>query len=174
MSVQKVKVRGQRSGSRRSKQILSQFGRFRTVTPAWFHRWLWNAAQGLKQHRRGALLFFKVIRQISRSHATKNRRFWPELSVSGLYLQFEFTDGFEIMHISWYSIEYVPYFLARSSIKVDHMHLKIDDLNPIWVRLLVLDRSQLSNPSDLPRLIQNQYVPTKNSNVHSRWPLVRD
>ena len=30
------------------------------------------------------LLFFKVIHQISRSHGTKNRRFWTELSVSGL------------------------------------------------------------------------------------------
>ena len=34
--------------------------------------------------RRGALLFFKVIRQISRSHGTKNRRIWPRLGVSGL------------------------------------------------------------------------------------------
>ena len=31
-----------------------------------------------------ALLFFKVIRQITRSHRTKNRRFWPELGVSVL------------------------------------------------------------------------------------------
>ena len=31
----------------------------------------WNDAQVLKQHRRGALLFFKVIHQISRSHGTK-------------------------------------------------------------------------------------------------------
>ena len=38
----------------------------------------------LKKHRRGVPLFFKVIRQISRSHETKNYRFWPELSVSGL------------------------------------------------------------------------------------------
>ena len=33
MSMQKDKVRGQRSGSQRSKQILPQFGRFGTVTP---------------------------------------------------------------------------------------------------------------------------------------------
>ena len=30
------------------------------------------------------LLFFKVIRQISRSHGSKNRRIWPRLGVSGL------------------------------------------------------------------------------------------
>ena len=60
--------------------------------------WLWNDSQSLKQHRRGALLFFKVIHQISRSHATKNCQFWPKLSITGLLLQFEFTDAFEMMH----------------------------------------------------------------------------
>ena len=64
--------------------ILTKIEWFRTVTQAWIHQWLWNNAQSLKQHRRHALLFFKVIRQISRSRGTKNRRFWPELSVSGL------------------------------------------------------------------------------------------
>ena len=34
--------------------------------------------------RRGALLFLKVIRQISRSHHSKKRRIWPRLGVSGL------------------------------------------------------------------------------------------
>ena len=63
--------------------ILTRIERFRTVTLVWIHRWLWNDAQSLKQHRRGALLFFKVIRWISRSHGTINRWFWPELSVSG-------------------------------------------------------------------------------------------
>ena len=64
--------------------ILTRIERFRTVTLVWIHWWLWNDAQSLKQHRRGALLFFKVIAQISRSHGTINLRFWPELSVSGL------------------------------------------------------------------------------------------
>ena len=58
--------------------------RFRTVTPVWIHRWLWNVAQSLKQQRRDALLFSKVIHQISRSHGTKHHRFWPKLGVSGL------------------------------------------------------------------------------------------
>ena len=64
--------------------ILTRIERFRTVTPVWIHQWLWNDAQSLKQHWRGALLFFKVICQISRSHGTKNCRFWPELSSSRL------------------------------------------------------------------------------------------
>ena len=30
--------------------ILTQIGRFRTVTPVWIHWWLWNDTQCLKQH----------------------------------------------------------------------------------------------------------------------------
>ena len=36
---------------------------------------------------------FKVTHQISRSHGTKNHHFWPELSVSGQYHEFELTDS---------------------------------------------------------------------------------
>ena len=64
MSMQKVKVRGQRSRS----EVNAQLSRFQTVTPVWFHIWRWNDAQSLMLLRRGALLFFKVNRQISRSH----------------------------------------------------------------------------------------------------------
>ena len=43
----------------------------------------------------------------------------------------------------------MPYCFGGSSIKFQgHTGWKIDDLNPIWVRLL--GRSQLSNPSDFP------------------------
>ena len=59
----------------------------------------------------------------------KNRQFWPELRVSGLSLQFKFTDGFEIMHKAWRSIEEVPYCFWRSSIFQGRVGLKIDDLN---------------------------------------------
>ena len=61
MSTQKVQVKSQRSMSQRSRQILPQFGCFRTVTPVWIYQWLWNDAQSLELHRRGALLFFNVI-----------------------------------------------------------------------------------------------------------------
>ena len=54
-----------------------------------------------------------------------------------------------MMHKAWCSIEEVPYYFSGSSIKFrGHTGWKIDDSNPIWVRLL--GRSQLSNPSDLP------------------------
>ena len=55
----------------KKSSILTKIGRFRTVTPVWIHWWLWNDAQSLKQHNRGALLFFKVIRKISSSHDKK-------------------------------------------------------------------------------------------------------
>ena len=64
----------------------------------------------------GALVFFKVIHQISRSQGTKRRRFWPELSVSGL--KFDLT-GFGMMHKAWCDIEEVPYCFSKSSIKFE-------------------------------------------------------
>ena len=42
--------------------------RFRTITPVWIHIWRWYDTQSLMMLRRGALLFFSVIHQISRSH----------------------------------------------------------------------------------------------------------
>ena len=44
---------------------------------------------------------FKVIRHIARSHSSKNHRCWPKLGVSGLWLQLEFTDGYEMVHRAW-------------------------------------------------------------------------
>ena len=78
-----VKGQGQRSKVRVT-EVNTQLSRFRTLTPVWIHIWQWNHAHSWKQHRRGALLFFKVICQISRSHGSKNRRIWPRLGVSGL------------------------------------------------------------------------------------------
>ena len=38
--------------------ILTRIECFWTVTLVWIHRWLWNDAQSLKQHRIGALLLY--------------------------------------------------------------------------------------------------------------------
>ena len=65
-------------------EVTTQLNRFRTVTPVWIHIWWWDDAYSLIMLRRGALLFFKVIRQISRSHGSKIRWIWPRLGVSGL------------------------------------------------------------------------------------------
>ena len=65
-------------------EVTTQLNRFRTVTSVWIHIWWWNYTYSLMLLRRAALLFFKVIRQSSRSHGIKNRWIWPRLAVSGL------------------------------------------------------------------------------------------
>ena len=62
-----VHAQGQRSKVKVT-EVKTQLSCFRTVTPVWIHIWWWNDAQSLMLLRSGALLFFKVIRQISRSH----------------------------------------------------------------------------------------------------------
>ena len=78
-----AKGQGQRSKVKVT-EVTTQLNRFRTVTPVWIHMWWWDDGYSLIMLRTGALLFFKVIRQISRSHGSKNRRIWPSLGVSGL------------------------------------------------------------------------------------------
>ena len=66
----------------------------------------------------------------------KYRWFWAKLSVSGLSLQFEFTDGFELIYKAWSSIDELPYCLSRSSIKFqDHTGKKIANFDPNWTFL---------------------------------------
>ena len=61
-----AKGQGQRSKVKVT-EVKTQFRRFRTVTPVWIDIWWWNYAQTLMFLRRGALLFYEVICQISRS-----------------------------------------------------------------------------------------------------------
>ena len=128
-----AKGQGQRSKVKVTV-VTTQLNRFRTVTPVRIHIWWWNHAYGLMILRRGALLFLKVIRQISRSHSAKNRRIWPRLGVSGLWLQFKFTNGYEMLHKAWSSIEEMPYCFSRSSVKFQgHTALKVVEFDPDWV-----------------------------------------
>ena len=81
----KVHAKGQGQRSKvKVTEVTTLLNRFRTVTSVWIHIWWWNDAYSLMLLRRGALLFFKVIHQISRSHGSKNRGIWPRLGVSGL------------------------------------------------------------------------------------------
>ena len=81
----KVHAKGQCQRSNvKVTQVTTQLNRFRTVTPVWTHIWWWNDAYSLMLLRRGALSFFKVICQVSRSHGSKNHQIWPKLGVSGL------------------------------------------------------------------------------------------
>ena len=113
--------------------VMAPLSRFRTVTPVWIHiRW-WNDAQSLMLLRRCALLFFKVIPQFFQVTRKKNRRFWPKLGVSGLELQFEFTNDYEMMHKAWSSIWEFPIDFQGhpSNFKVTLVK-KIADFDPNW------------------------------------------
>ena len=72
-----AKGQGQRSKVK-ATEVTNQLNRFRTVTPVWIYIWWWNHAYGLMILRRDALLFFKGMRQISRSHGSKRRRIYPD------------------------------------------------------------------------------------------------
>ena len=54
-------------------EIKTQFSCFQTITPVWIYTWWWNDAH---RCRKGALLFFNVIHQISRSHQTNKSPIW--------------------------------------------------------------------------------------------------
>ena len=57
----------------------------------------------------------------------------PKLGVSGQQLQFEFTDGYEMLHKAWNSKGEVPYCFPRSSIKFQgHTGQNITDFDPNW------------------------------------------
>ena len=77
-----AKGQGQRSKVKVT-EVNTQLCRFRTVTPVWIHIWWWNDAQSLMLLRRCALLFFKFIPQISRSHGSKNIQFYPNWAFPG-------------------------------------------------------------------------------------------
>ena len=125
-----AKVQSQRSEVKVTV-VVDQLNRFGTVTPVSIHIWWWSDAYSLTLLRRSVLLFFKVICQISRSHGSKNHRIWPKLGVSGLLLQFEYINGYEMMHKAWSSIEEVPYCFWRWSFKFQgHMAKKDRQFGP--------------------------------------------
>ena len=60
----------------------------------------------------------------------QNAPILTQLSVYGLELMFEFTDGLEIMHKAWRSMEEVPYCFLRSSVKFQgHTDKKVADFD---------------------------------------------
>ena len=72
------------------------------------------------------------------------------------------------MQKAWHGIEQVAYCFASSSVKFEgHTRREINDLNPIWVRLL--GRSQLSNPSKLPCLSSFYIYEVKSKPVFEKY-----
>ena len=147
-----AKVQGQRSKVKVT-EVKTQISRFGTITPVWFHIWWWNDAQSLILFRSGALLIFKVICQISRSHSQKNCWFRPKFDVSGLYLQFEFTDGYEMMHKDWSNIEEVPFCFLRLSVEFQGHKAKkyqfwpkfgiFQTVTPVWIHRWLWNDAQI-------------------------------
>ena len=88
----------------------------------------WNFQELLPWSKVMSMQKVKVRGQRSRS-----QRSTPNLAVSGLSLQFEFTYGNEIMHTAGISLEEVPYCFSRSSVKFQgHAALKIVEFDPDW------------------------------------------
>ena len=129
-------VQGQRSKVKVT-EVKTQISRFGTITP------VWDFTYGDEMILKAWYCLAAVPYWFSRSSVKfqghtpkKNNRFRPKLGVSGLYLQFEFTDGFEMIYKAWSSIEEVPYCLSRSSIKFHgHTGQKIANFDPNWAFL---------------------------------------
>ena len=119
----KVHAKGQ--GQRSKVKVTTQLNRFRTATPVWIHQWLRNDAQSLKQHRRGALLFFKVIHQISRSHSLNLTQIGCFRTVTQVWIhQWPRNDAQSLKK---------PYCFSRPSVKFQgHTALKIVTFDPNW------------------------------------------
>ena len=59
-------------------------------------------------------------------------------------------DVFEMIHKAWRSIEEVPYNFSRPAIKFQgHTGNKINDVNPVWVRLIGQSHSNCSDLIDM-------------------------
>ena len=84
-----------------------------SVTPFWL----------CSHHRIIMKLSGVITNDQSKVHAkgqgqrSRSQRSQPNLTVSGLKLQFEFTYDDEMMHIAWCCLEEVPYCFSRSSVK---------------------------------------------------------
>ena len=126
------------SGSGLQLQLNSQMDGYKIMHRAW-------------RRMRSVLLFFRIIHQISRSDVPKNYPFSSYLSVSGWYLYFEFTGGYQMTHVAFMDMEEVfRRFEVICQISMSHGAKNDDflDLDPIWA--ILLGRSQLSNSPDLP------------------------
>ena len=147
--------------------ILTEIGRFPTVTPVWIHWWLWNDAQSLTYFRWGTLLILNVIRQISGSHDTKKSPILTRIGRSWTDTLFEFIDSFEMMHKAWCSIEELLYCFS-----VIH---QISRSHRLKNRKFDINLSKITKPITASKSIkfamfkynfQNRYT------VHSRYLVV--
>ena len=113
-------------------EVKTQFRRFWTVTPVWIDIWWWNDAQTLMLLRRGALLFFEVICQISRSSGSKIvdfAQFGRFRTVTPVWIHQWLRNDARACTV----IQELPYYFSRSSVKFQgHIRQKIADFDPNW------------------------------------------
>ena len=129
-----VHARGQGQRSKvKVTEVMTLLSRFGTVTPVWIHIWWWNDAQSLMLLRRGALLFFKVDRQISRSHGYKNVDFDPNWAFPDSNYSLNLPMAMKQCTKFETASKDVPYRFSRSSVKFQsHTEQKIADFDPNW------------------------------------------
>ena len=82
--------------------------------------------------------------------ALKIVEFDPNWGVSGLQLQFEFTNGYEMLHKAWNSKERCPIVFQGHPSNFKVTRYKTSPILTQIGRFRTIGRSQLSNPSDLP------------------------
>ena len=154
----------------RKSPIFTRIECFRIVTPVWIYQWLWHVAQSVMWYGKGSLLFFKVIHQISRSRGTKNYHFFTRnerfRTVTPVWINRWI--GNDVQSLMLYRRGTLSFFKVVHQISRYNAGWLMDDLNPIWVRLL--DWWQLSSPSDLPCYNLNYcFYESSEKNICIEW-----
>ena len=68
-----------------------------------------------------------------RGQRPRSQRSQANLTVSGLWLQFEFTYDDKMVHMAWSYLGEVPYCFSMSSVKFEgHTALKTIEFDPDW------------------------------------------
>ena len=130
MSMQKIKVRGQMSRSQISWPHLAVSAPQLQFEFAYGDEMMHKAWCCLEEV---SYYFSKPSVKFQGHGGQKNHQFWPALSVSGLWLKFYFTGGFEMMCKAWRSIDEVSYCFSRSSVNFQgHGGQKITIFYPNW------------------------------------------
>ena len=123
-----AKDQGQRSKVKVT-EVNTQLNHFWTVTPVWIHIWWWNDAYSLM---RLPYCFSRSSVKFQGHTALKSVKFDPDWVFPDCNSSL-FTNGYEMMHKAWSSIEEVPYCFWNSSVKFQgHMALKSMEFDPDW------------------------------------------
>ena len=123
-----AKGQGQRSRSKRSKPNSTFLDRNSSLNSHMVMKLMNKAWCCLEEV---PYCFSRSSIKVQGHSAKKNHRFWPKLGISGLYFQFEFTNGYQMMHKARSSIVEVPYCFIRSYVKFQgRTALKIVEFDP--------------------------------------------